>query len=485
MTHVIADNVRELSTTAGTGNITLAGATGPQTTAVVGQAFDAVLEIGDTFDYVIHHKSFGDQWETGKGTYLGSNAFSRTWVVSSSNGGALVSFSAGEKVVWIGPNSWIRRQAWDVENIQMHNAVNGTDNAARIALARTTAGVNKPIMAPYGAADWGVITTLGNLGIDAAGQGSALTFSQGTAAAPSTKPNPIIRIEKYTNASDAGGQADHGGIDVRVKKVASTDSNNAYASYFYMEHDSDGTAGGCLYAVKATSEDAERVYGLNVYLDKSVSLTNGITKGAYFNLSDSSGQDEGWFDSYAENSFIGIELSVSSGRAQFGYLTAGSGVAGTGFYTGMLFQENSILPYSYDNNSEAIRIQGGSTAPDAYNGINFQDGYLRHAIDFNGPIYENNSTVLMPKDGKITFGTGPSDDTFLQWNASNAVNFNGAASLSISSVQVVGPRNTGWAFPSGSTSKNTFDTATVTTEQLAWRVKALMEALQTHGLIGT
>jgi hypothetical protein len=52
-------------------------------------------------------------------------------------------------------------------------------------------------------------------------------------------------------------------------------------------------------------------------------------------------------------------------------------------------------------------------------------------------------------------------------------------------VQVVGARNTGWAVMTGTANKAaTYDTATVTTAQLAGRVMALQEALTLHGLIG-
>jgi len=49
---------------------------------------------------------------------------------------------------------------------------------------------------------------------------------------------------------------------------------------------------------------------------------------------------------------------------------------------------------------------------------------------------------------------------------------------------VVGSRKTGWAAPTGTATRNTFATSTVTTAQLAERVKALIDDLTTHGLIG-
>lgn len=50
--------------------------------------------------------------------------------------------------------------------------------------------------------------------------------------------------------------------------------------------------------------------------------------------------------------------------------------------------------------------------------------------------------------------------------------------------QVVGARITGWAAATNTSSKATFDTAAVTLPQLAQRVKALIDDLITHGLIG-
>jgi len=55
----------------------------------------------------------------------------------------------------------------------------------------------------------------------------------------------------------------------------------------------------------------------------------------------------------------------------------------------------------------------------------------------------------------------------------------------ISATKVVGARDTGWTAMTGTTNKATsYDTATVTTAQLAGRVMALQAALTTHGLIG-
>ena len=57
--------------------------------------------------------------------------------------------------------------------------------------------------------------------------------------------------------------------------------------------------------------------------------------------------------------------------------------------------------------------------------------------------------------------------------------------FNVGANQVLGSRQTGWAAPTGTATRTTFVTSTVTTEQLAERVKALLDDLTTHGLIGT
>jgi len=94
MALVVKDRVKETTTTAGTGTITLAGAaTDYQSFAVIGD--------GNTTYYTIQLGT-SDEWEVGIGTYTASGTtLSRDTVLASSNAGSLVSFSAGEKDVFV------------------------------------------------------------------------------------------------------------------------------------------------------------------------------------------------------------------------------------------------------------------------------------------------------------------------------------------------------------------------------------------------
>jgi hypothetical protein len=93
MALVIADRVRETSTTTGTGTFTLAGAVGGyQSFSVVGN--------GNTTYYCIANQA-ASEWEVGVGTWSTGNTLARTTVVASSNSGSAVNFSAGTKDVFV------------------------------------------------------------------------------------------------------------------------------------------------------------------------------------------------------------------------------------------------------------------------------------------------------------------------------------------------------------------------------------------------
>ena len=96
MALVLADRVKETTTTAGTGTVTLLGAsTGFQSFAVIGNA--------NTTYYTIASQS-GSEWEVGIGTYTSSGTLlARTTVLSNSSATqpSALNFSAGTKDVFV------------------------------------------------------------------------------------------------------------------------------------------------------------------------------------------------------------------------------------------------------------------------------------------------------------------------------------------------------------------------------------------------
>ena len=104
----VNDRVVETTTTTGTGAVTLAG-------AVAGyQAFSAAFLDQDIVFYCIEavtgNSPTGD-WEVGTGTFtLSGTTLSRTNILGSSNGGAVVNLSAGTKKVFCPISALLARQ---------------------------------------------------------------------------------------------------------------------------------------------------------------------------------------------------------------------------------------------------------------------------------------------------------------------------------------------------------------------------------------
>lgn len=173
----------------------------------------------------------------------------------------------------------------------------------------------------------------------------------------------------------------------------------------------------------------------------------------------------------------------------------------------------AILVQSSTNNSGFVaRFTGASgSGVGPQNGFVTNDGSAMASADrigaflFNG--YDGSAEVLggamivqtsqawstTARGTKITFYTTPNSTTTL--TAGLVVEQDGTATITnnanvggeyrVDNTRVVTNRVTGWAAATGTASRATFATGTVTTAQLAQRVKALIDDLMTHGLIGT
>ena len=171
MALVLADRVKETSTTTGTGSFTLAG-------AVTGfQSFDSAIGNGNTTYYVIENLSTGE-WETGLGTFTSPSTLARTSVYTSSNAGSAVNFSAGTKNVFVdisatkwsggklalanggtnadlsatGGTSQVLRQsssgaAVTVSQLAASDLSNGTTGSGSVVLASGTTGSGSVVLA--------------------------------------------------------------------------------------------------------------------------------------------------------------------------------------------------------------------------------------------------------------------------------------------------------------------------------------------------
>lgn len=153
---VVADRVRETTTTVGTGTVTLAGAvTGFQTFATIGN--------GNTTYYTIAGQGT-TEWEVGIGTYTSvGTTLSRDTVLSNSLGTtAKISFSAGTKDVFVTyPAS---KSTYEDEG----QAVYAGAGTAAIYLASNNITVNTTVPANYNGMTPGNITVANGITVTVA-----------------------------------------------------------------------------------------------------------------------------------------------------------------------------------------------------------------------------------------------------------------------------------------------------------------------------
>lgn len=125
-----------------------------------------------------------------------------------------------------------------------------------------------------------------------------------------------------------------------------------------------------------------------------------------------------------------------------------------------------------------ILLQGDSTYGVLLNGT-YGSAAMRVADDQYIGLRSNNAI-------KMRYDTAQSEFEIVSSGTERfAVNMGASPFVSLNDVQVVGERNTGWTAMTGSGDESTaYAVGSVTLAQLAGRVKALQDALTTHGLIG-
>ena len=209
MAFVLADRVKDTTTTTGTGTITLSG------TAPAGyQSFTAIGNSNSTY-YTI---TSTNDWEVGIGTYTSSGtSLSRTTVLSSSNSGNLVNFSAGSKDVFVTYPA--ERAVW-VDAVGTSGNVLTSDGSVWISSAPSTAYTRTSFTATASQTTFSVVYTVGYVEVFLNGvllNGTDYTASNGTTVvlAVGAALNDIVETFAYntlaivntTATNIAGGSA--------------------------------------------------------------------------------------------------------------------------------------------------------------------------------------------------------------------------------------------------------------------------------------
>jgi hypothetical protein len=255
MALVLKDRVQETTGVVGTGTMTLGG-------AVLGfQSFASIGNSNTTY-YAVFDAITGD-WEVGIGTYTSSGTtLSRTTVLSSSNGGSLVSFAAGtkqvictypsERAVW--QDSTGTNTVQNVFNTLTATTATLTNGTISTAPANPTDIVNKDYADSiasginfHAACNYATTADLGSV-----------TYNNGTSGvgATLTKTSPFA-----TFAVDGGSPT------VGQRILVKNQTNGAYNGVYTVTNVGSGAAGWIL--TRATDYDS------------SGSGTNEIDQGDY------------------------------------------------------------------------------------------------------------------------------------------------------------------------------------------------------------
>ena len=201
MAFVLADRVKDTTTTTGTGTITLSG------TAPAGyQSFTAIGNSNSTY-YTI---TSTNDWEVGIGTYTSSGtALSRDTVLSSSNSGNLVNFPAGSKDVFVTYPA--ERAVW-VDAVGTSGNVLTSDGSVWISSAPSTAYTRTSFTATGGQTTFTVTYTVGYVEVFLNGvllNGTDYTASNGTTVvlAVAAALNDIVETFAYNTLAIANTSA--------------------------------------------------------------------------------------------------------------------------------------------------------------------------------------------------------------------------------------------------------------------------------------
>ena len=166
------------------------------------------------------------------------------------------------------------------------------------------------------------------------------------------------------------------------------------------------------------------------------------------------------------------KLSPSAVSGVTGNIAIFSGANSVSDNTGLYFDGTGLWCDGYIHGG-GFKVGGSNFVDASRNIINGGSG------TFSGALWGYG----LRSTGNVTVDTGYA----LVMDSITRIGSTGIGNLSklqIASLDVVGARKTGWTAATGTATRTTFATSTVTLPQLAERVKALLDDLIAHGLIG-
>ena len=408
------------------------------------------------------------------------------------------------------------------------------------AMANGVATLNSSAKVPTNqisltASDVGAIASTGN------GVLTTLNAASGTISA-SVLPSYVDDVLNFANLAAFPVAGETGKIYV------TEDTNKVYrwSGSVYVEISSSATAGEALKLTNARtiSTTGDATYSISfdgsANVSSAITLANtGVTAGTYNALStqvrpftvDAKGRITGVSEAInitpPWSAITGTPTTLSgygitnalplSGGTVTGDLVSTSATTSTSTTTGAITAAslgvtgaifaNTVSANSYNlipvgrgggnvNTNTAVGVNAGFSNTTGTNnsfvgrdaGVYIADGVTGLTISNNSCFFGVNTKGTQNATNENVFcynatGNGSNTVTIGDSNITNNF-FRGA--LSLNGTQVISTRRTGWVAPTGTPTRTTFATSTVTLSQLAETVKALIDDLSTHhGLIGS
>ena len=290
-------------------------------------------------------------------------------------------------------------------------------------------GVSEAInITPPWSAITGTPTTLSGYGIT-----NALPLSGGTVT------GDLVSTSATTSTSTTTGAITAASLGVTGAIFANTVSANSYNLIPV------GRGGG--------NVNTNTAVGVNAGFSNTTGNSNSFV-GRDAGLSNTTGTN---------NSFVGMQAGFSN--------TTGTNNSFVGV--------NAGYSNTTGNSNSFVGLQAGVYIADGVTGLTISNNSCFFGVNTKGTQNATNENVFCYN----ATGNGSNTVTIGDSNITNNF-FRGA--LSLNGTQVISTRRTGWVAPTGTPTRTTFATSTVTLSQLAETVKALIDDLSTHhGLIGS
>ena len=180
------------------------------------------------------------------------------------------------------------------------------------------------------------------------------------------------------------------------------------------------------------------------------------------------------------NSFVGRGAGVynTTGNSN-SFVGVQAGYSNTTGYNNSFVGVNAGYSNTTGYNNSFVGRDAGVYIADGVTGLTISNNSCFFGVNTKGTQNATNENVFCYN----ATGNGSNTVTIGDSNITNNF-FRGA--LSLNGTQVISTRRTGWVAPTGTPTRTTFATSTVTLSQLAETVKALIDDLSTHhGLIGS